>query len=256
MSLSETFLSHLPDSMNKLGTNIQKIARFVGEPLDDVQDLYRTIDAWRAIDKASGKALDRLGEKYGQARGRADDEFYRVMIKSKIIVRSGDATTNGILRTIQSSLNVDAKDVKVTSIRGKPTDDTEPLAIRITNIPLEIAKTAWEQNYLTKRIQQSVAAGVRVDAVRFFVRVPSHIYMGSAARWNRTLYSRSSLLDNRALANVATQTYVGAQAQVQRDYRAKTDVLTDRVTTATVTMSSGSTVQQTRVFNFPQAKEE
>ncbi|ASN59844.1 hypothetical protein CG419_04035 [Latilactobacillus curvatus] len=167
MSYFDEFLSKLPGSINRLGTNVQKVARFITEPLTETKTLFETIDLYRSIDNATGDALDALGAKYGQTRGPADDEFYRVMIKSKIIVRAGDATVNGILRAIQSSLNVSAKGVKIKCIRANPTDSDEPLAIRITDIPLEIAKTEWEQTYLLNRIKSVVAAGVRVDYIQF-----------------------------------------------------------------------------------------
>lgn len=212
MTVKDTFLKLLPDSLNRMGTNMQKIARFVGEPLDDVQDLYRKIDAWRAIDSAEGEALDKLGRKYGQARGAASDAFYRVMIKSKLITRTGDATTNGILRSIKVSLGEEPTGIKVLPIREDTHDDSEPLAIRITNIPLGIARTAWEQNYLAKRIRDTVAAGVRVDAVRFFVESPSHMYIGMVARFNRTMVSSSSLLLERNFTGGSTQ-HMGGTAQ-------------------------------------------
>ncbi|WP_424349271.1 hypothetical protein ACPBEH_00040 [Latilactobacillus sp. 5-91] len=167
MSYFDDFLNKLPSSINRLGVNVQKVARFITEPLTEVKSLYETIDLYRSIDNATGQALDALGAKYGQTRGPANDDFYRVMIKSKIIVRAGDATIDGILRAIQSSLNVSVSGVKVKCLRVNPTDSGEPLAIRITDIPLEIAKTEWEQTYLLNRIKSVVAAGVRVDYIQF-----------------------------------------------------------------------------------------
>lgn len=167
MSFYDDFLTKLPGAINRLGTNVQKLARFLTEPLSDYQALLNQIDAYRSIDNAKGSALDALGAKYGQARGPADDAFYRIMIKSKIIVRAGDATINGILRAIESSLSVNADGIRVESLRASPDGDGEPLAIRITNIPLDVAKSEWEQEYLLNRIKSVVAAGVRVDYIQF-----------------------------------------------------------------------------------------
>ncbi|KRO15910.1 hypothetical protein [Lacticaseibacillus saniviri] len=167
MSYFDDFISLLPGSINGFGTNVQKLARFVTEPMSEAKELLERVEAYRNIDKADGAALDKLGEKYGQARGPADDEFYRVMIKSKIIIRAGDATVDGILRAIQSSLNVTAKGIRIETIRPNPTDPQEPLAIRITNVPVDIAKTDWEQNYLFNRIKSVVAAGVHVQSIQF-----------------------------------------------------------------------------------------
>lgn len=41
------------------------------------------------------------------------------------------------------------------------------MAIRITNVPVDIAKTDWEQNYLFNRIKSVVAAGVHVQSIQF-----------------------------------------------------------------------------------------
>lgn len=173
MSLFDDFIKLMPGSIAaRYGTNTRKLIRFLTDGLDGARNLYETIAAFRSVDNAKGLALDALGAKYGESRGQADDEFYRVMIKSKIIVRAGDATVDGILRAIQSSLNVLTKGILVEQIRqpiGQKTIDlsAEPLAIRITKIPLEIAKTEWEQDYLLRRIKSVVAAGVRVDYIQF-----------------------------------------------------------------------------------------
>jgi hypothetical protein len=172
MSLFDDMVKKFPGSIAaQYGTNIRKLIRFFTDSLQDVSDLYHTVDAFRSVDNANGKALDALGLKYGEQRGQADDAFYRVMIKSKIIIRAGDATVDGVLRTVQSSLGVDVNGIKVESLRhplgGKLDMSKEPLAIRITNIPLEIASTEWEQNYLIRRIESVVAAGVRIDYFQF-----------------------------------------------------------------------------------------
>lgn len=167
MSYFDDFITKLPGSINRVGTNIQKLAHFITDPMGDVRGLFTKIGDYRSIDNATGAALDALGAKYGQARGPADDEFYRIMIKSKIIVRAGDSTVNGILRAIEGSLSVDADGIEVRSLRSDPAGDGEPLAISVTNIPLDIAMTDWEQQYLLNRIKSVVAAGVRVDSIQF-----------------------------------------------------------------------------------------
>lgn len=173
MSLFDDFVKLMPGSIAaRYGTNTRKLIRFLTDGLDNLRELYETIAAFRSVDNAKGLALDALGSKYGESRGQADDDFYRVMIKSKIIVRAGDATVDGILRAIQSSLNVSTKGIIVEHVRqplGQRALDpsAEPLAIRITKIPLEIAKTEWEQDYLLRRIKSVVAAGVRVDYIQF-----------------------------------------------------------------------------------------
>lgn len=172
MSYFDDFVNKVPGSLSaRAGVNLRNLIHFFTDAMEDARSLTNTVEAFRSVNNAVGVALDSLGEKYGEQRGQADDEFYRIMIKSKIIVRAGNATVNGILRTIQGSLDVSADDIIVESIRqpiGTAFDpDAEPLAIRISNIPLEIASTEWEQDYLLRRIKSVVAAGIRVDYIQF-----------------------------------------------------------------------------------------
>lgn len=172
MSYFDDFVKKVPDSINaRSGANTRKLIRFLTDGMTDIRGLFQQISLFRSVDNATGKSLDNLGEKYGQKRGPAEDEFYRIMIKSKIIIRAGDATVNGILRAIESSLSVSAKGVIVETLRHPLNQNSvateEPLAIRITNIPLDVAKTEWEENYLMERIKSVVAAGVRVEYIQF-----------------------------------------------------------------------------------------
>lgn len=172
MSYFDEFVKKVPDSINaKTGSNTRRLIRFLTDGMTDLTGLIQQISSFRNVDNAVGKALDALGEKYGQKRGPADDEFYRVMIKSKIIIRAGDATVNGILRAIESSLGVQSTGVIVETLRHPINPNSvakeEPLAIRITNIPLDVAKTEWEENYLMERIKSVVAAGIRVEYIQF-----------------------------------------------------------------------------------------
>lgn len=172
MSYFDDFVKKVPDSINaRSGANTRKLIRFLTDGMTDIRGLFQQVSLFRSVDNATGKSLDNLGEKYGQKRGPAEDEFYRIMIKSKIIIRAGDATVNGILRAIESSLSVSAKGVIVETLRHPLNRNSvateEPLAIRITNIPLDVAKTEWEENYLMERIKSVVAAGVRVEYIQF-----------------------------------------------------------------------------------------
>lgn len=183
MSLFNDFIHKFPDSINaRFGTNLQKMIRFVSESFDEINALHQTIEDYRDIDKAKGKALDRLGAKYAQERGKADDDFYRIMIKSKVMVRNGDVTVNGILRVIQNSMGVPVDGIKIENLRSKPTDNAEPLAIRINNIPLDVAKTDWEQAYLLKRIQSDVAVGIRIQNILFHGSSTADIYLGHTSK--------------------------------------------------------------------------
>ena len=130
MSSLKEFLGKFPSSfITKLGSNNWKLSKYYTSGLDNAKETLEKIDKYRSIDNAEGKALDKLGDKYGVKRGPADDAFYRMMIRSKIANRKGDTTVNGILRTMQNALGIDVKGVKIGPVyhNGKQ----EPLSLQI-----------------------------------------------------------------------------------------------------------------------------
>ncbi|MBZ4024348.1 hypothetical protein K7E17_00735 [Ligilactobacillus salivarius] len=162
MDILKEFISRMPGSVDAIyNPNINKLVTFFAKYLSNIQGLFKQIEYYRNIDNASGNLLDKIGEKVGEVRGKADDKFYRVMIKSKIASRKGDVTVNGILTIIKNSLGVDVRNIKVLPL------ENEPQAIIIKDIPLEFANDPWEQQYLLKRIESTAAAGIRVQEIRF-----------------------------------------------------------------------------------------
>ncbi|OXC07228.1 hypothetical protein AYP76_07515 [Ligilactobacillus agilis] len=162
MNILKEFIAKMPGSVDAIyNPNINKLVTFFSEYLSVIYNLFRKIEYYRNIDNASGKLLDEIGQKIGEVRGQADDEFYRIMLKSKVASRKGDATVNGILTIIRNSLGVDVRNIKVIPL------ENEPQAVIIKDIPLEFASDSWKQQYLLKRIEGTVAAGIRVQEIRF-----------------------------------------------------------------------------------------
>lgn len=62
---------------------------------DDIYTGLESVSDSRNIDKAYGKSLDLLGANVGQFRNGEDDDFYRLLIKTRIIANLsiGDAPT-------------------------------------------------------------------------------------------------------------------------------------------------------------------
>lgn len=161
MDIFKEYLNKLTGAFNtEYGPNIQKLVRFFSESLSEVRGTFEGIATYRNIDQASGKLLDDIGDKLNEKRGKADDRFYRIMLKSKIASRRGDTTVNGILTTIKNAFGVDVKGIKIIK------HPDEPLTVSIVDIPLDIAKTDWERNYLMQRVRNAVAIGVKVNEVR------------------------------------------------------------------------------------------
>ena len=166
----ELFLSKLPSPINRFAEDTITFAEWLNATFQKLIGLYQTIEAFRDINKANGKALDRVGDQFNQQRGSADDDFYRIMIRSKQATNMGNSTVNGLIEMIARSLNIKPDKIRIESLRqyeNGTLNDGEPLAIRISNIPLEWARSDFEQNYILERIKNGVTAGVRVDEVSF-----------------------------------------------------------------------------------------
>lgn len=164
------FLEHLPGPLNKLDDNFKKLSSFLHYEFGLLVHLFNQIEKMRSLDDAKGKVLDQIGDNYNQPRGEADDEFYRIMIRSKMALNSGRTTVNGLIDIISQSLNVKPDGITITPLRNysyKGVDVGEPLAITIKNIPLQWIDQDWEQNYIIDRIRDGVAAGIRVDEISF-----------------------------------------------------------------------------------------
>lgn len=166
----ETFLSKLPSPIDRYASKTVAFAEWLQAIFTPITDLLKTIVSFREINNAGGKALDRIGDQFNQQRGEADDDFYRIMIRSKQATNTGTTTVNGLLDVISRSLNISKAGITIETLRhyvdGK-LNDGEPLTLKISNIPLEWARSDFEQNYILDRIKNSVAAGVRVDEVSF-----------------------------------------------------------------------------------------
>ncbi|KAA8440416.1 hypothetical protein FKV75_03975 [Weissella paramesenteroides] len=166
----ELFLSKLPSPINRFAEDTITFAEWLNVTFQKLIGLYQTIEAFRDINKANGKALDRICDQFNQQRGSADDDFYRIMIRSKQATNMGNSTVNGLINMIARSLDIQPDKIRIESLRqyeNGTLNDGEPLAIRISNIPLEWARSDFEQNYILERIKNGVAAGVRVDEVSF-----------------------------------------------------------------------------------------
>lgn len=179
MSFFEKFIEKLPSSLNsEPGTNFEKLAKFLSLGFDDIQLLFNNIQKYRNIDQAKGKLLDRIGEKYDVKRGPADDDFYRLMIKSKLAIRKGDTSINGLLTTMQNALGINVFGVKLKPIYLE--DGTkEPLSLRITDVPLRFAKSEFEQEFMMKQIESSVAVGIHLQDMQFKITSLGNWYAGA-----------------------------------------------------------------------------
>jgi len=76
-------------------TNIGKLFSLAADSFDIIHSNAERVRAWDNIDNAKGAVLDRYGLNFGVARQGADDDFYRLLIKVKMLalLSGGDIDT-------------------------------------------------------------------------------------------------------------------------------------------------------------------
>lgn len=153
---------------------------------------------WISIDTAQGKALDKIGENYGEYRGEADDVFFRFMIKSKILSSRSKGTANEIINIIQKSLDVDIDKIIVKEKRVydhiSNQFNGDPFTISVEKLPLSFTVDAFQKRYLIKRIEDCAAEGIKLDNISFLDYGNAYAYIGSAISKRICKASLSSVL--------------------------------------------------------------
>lgn len=162
-------LSMIPDAFAKTKeTNFGKLFIILSEQVNGVTQTVEKIENWRSIDEAKGIVLDKIGADLEQYRGMADDEIYRLLIKSRIIRAQSSGTFDDIIRAICATVNCQPTDISVISaVESKDTKiSDEPLAIVIEKTPLgALNAIGMNVGTFTKIVEHSVMAGVRVISI-------------------------------------------------------------------------------------------
>ena len=146
------------------------------------------INELRSIDIATGKNLDAIGTNYGEPRLEADDQFYRFMLKSKILAAQSKGTTNDIINVISKSLSVDPTQISIETDRVYVNDVNgnngeffgTPYKVSVRKLPLSFTTNDFQKKFLIKRIEDSVAEGIMVGDISFTDYSKASIFVGSA----------------------------------------------------------------------------
>lgn len=178
MKIKAELMKLIPSALShERNSNTAKVAELLARGLEKAKSTYTTIADWYSVDAARGKALDRLGAKYGVVRGPCDDSFYRYMIKAKQATRQGDSSVDGILRAMQNALGIDVAGVVVepATVGGS----IEPQSLRIMHVPLRFARSEYEQRFMLSQIEGSVALGVKLRGLQFDVALTGTSFAGA-----------------------------------------------------------------------------
>ncbi len=163
--------NRLPDNYSREGqVNNEKLHKVIYGEIEEVKKVFEDIKSSQDIDSAVGKTLDNIGKNVLEYRNTDDDEWYRQLIKTKIIAN----LSQGDIETINEVARVLIGD----SFQGiKETWNLE----RYNNEPAGLVLTMKNQAkiLMTNAIDRAVAGGVGIKYVLELIQEGSEIYVGT-----------------------------------------------------------------------------
>ncbi|MFL0584728.1 hypothetical protein ACH0B6_19340 [Solibacillus silvestris] len=146
-------------------SNIAKLMHIFSDQLLQLQETTERVADWRDIDNAQGKALDDIGSNVNQPRGKATDEVYRILLKSKIARNLSDGSINTIINVIAVALSVPPSQIRIVE-KWHDELEPEPAALKLIEMPLQrINEAGLDPINFVRIVQKTVAAGIKVDAI-------------------------------------------------------------------------------------------
>lgn len=159
----------LTDNYNKdPASNIAKLLAIVEAEHDELLETLQVVEAWQDLDRALGRALDRIGFDVQQFRGMATDEVYRVLIKSRIARNASDGSINTIIQVLSLAFDIEPSEFGISETYDDPYDP-EPAAIKVIKAPLGgLLRTGLTGQQLGAMIAKTAAGGVGVKSVELY----------------------------------------------------------------------------------------
>lgn len=158
----EDYASNLPDAFRKAkGSNNARILEIEKAEADRLREAVRAVYDSLDLDKATGAALDMFGEMYGQERGKATDDQYRVLIRSRILRNMANGDYNSVATAVSLIFGCKPSDFNLREL-------DEPCAVELTGLPYSILNSSGlgAENAI-KIIAALMPAGVRMEAISF-----------------------------------------------------------------------------------------
>lgn len=158
----ENLVKNLPDAFLKVkGSNNDKIMQIEKDALDElrtaVKDIYESLD----IDNAYGYTLDLYGDTVGQERGKATDDQYRVLIKSRIIRNLVNGDYNSIVESMSIVFGCDPKEIVIKEL-------DEPCNVELDSLPFStLNNLAIDVNTAVKIIKSMLPSGTTLGDIAF-----------------------------------------------------------------------------------------
>lgn len=158
----ENLAKNLPDCYKKdENSNNYKILEIERLTDNELRDCLNQVAEILNIDKATGATLDEYGKRFGQSRGKATDEQYRVMIKSKVVRSKTNGTYKSIVDAICNTFGCDIDDILILETHT-------PMTVSLEKAPLvEIIRAGFTTNQAYQIIKKMLPAGVELESVLF-----------------------------------------------------------------------------------------
>ncbi|VDG31364.1 hypothetical protein [Lactobacillus kunkeei] [Lactiplantibacillus mudanjiangensis] len=155
----------------------------------NLDEIYKAI----SIDEAKGEELDNIGDEIQQPRYGVDDDEYKFILKTQIIVSRSTGTVNDIINIVANSLEIDPKEsgliVKNDYVYDGSKVSGEPQVVDVTGLPTEYLNNNNQLKVLINRMSSATAAGVVIKATEFINSAIASEYAGVAtfAQRERTI---------------------------------------------------------------------
>ncbi|QTL96571.1 hypothetical protein GM661_00590 [Iocasia frigidifontis] len=161
MNKLEEYLNRLPDVFLKItDSNLGKFLQIFVDEISQIEKAKDNVEEISSLENAYGKSLDLHGANVGQLRGRAHDELYKLLIRSKIQSNLSGGDVNSIIDYIVTLLQINRDDIEIiepdwSAISYEPAS----FEVRVTAGVLSNLLVAIDQ--FTSVLNRLAAAGVR-----------------------------------------------------------------------------------------------
>ena len=183
-------------------TNIGKLFSVFAWGLNTVQEQADLIKLWDDLDYACGSVLDRYGANFGVKRFGADDTFYRLLIKVKLLSQLSGGDVDTVVRAASALFDVEEQDIFLKELF--------PAKIRIL---VDSSGLDGEHRALLPTImrffKRIIAAGVGFD-MGFRTEIDTKIYAGAWAAAGHRYVIFANIIPHEKLAEPLMR---GAAAQ-------------------------------------------
>ena len=155
-------VQNLPDAYYKGDdSNIKKLLDIEKYEMDQLRASLKAVYDSLDLDNATGQSLDMFGAMYGQARGTANDEQYRVMIKARINRLFAGSDHDSIVLAICASFGCEPSEV----LLAEPEDSC---SVRLDHLPFDkLNKSNIDAVTAVQIVSRLIPAGVHLESLNF-----------------------------------------------------------------------------------------